>query len=94
MSFTIKTIKKSLWQETVWEIYISKTVQITNVNIINRETIAYLLPETKTNYYVNLNEKNLTDNKQFWWIVKPLLSDKIKSSKKINRTERNSWYGW
>ena len=25
-----------------------------------------LLPETKTNYYVNLNEKNLTDNKQFW----------------------------
>ena len=45
MSFINKTVKKPLWQETVWEIYISKTVQITNVNIINRETIAYLFYE-------------------------------------------------
>ena len=32
---------------------------------------------------MNLNEQDLTDNKQFWRTVKPLLSDKIKSSKKI-----------
>ena len=25
-----------------------------------------LLRKTKTNYYANLNEKDLTDNKQFW----------------------------
>ena len=30
------------------------------------------------NYYANLNGKDLTDNRQFWQIVKPLLSDKIK----------------
>ena len=51
-----------------------------------------LLQKTKTNYYVNLNEKDLTDNKQFWRTVKLLLSDKIKSSEKNNlgRTKRKS----
>ena len=42
-----------------------------------------LLRKTKTNYYANLNEKDLTDNKQFWRTVTPLLSDKTKSSEKI-----------
>ena len=37
---------------------------------------------------MNLNEKDLTDNKQFWQTVKPLLSDKIKSSKKITLIEQ------
>ena len=36
----------------------------------------------------NLNEKYLTDNKQFWRTVKPLLSGKIKSSKKITLVEQ------
>ena len=47
-----------------------------------------LLRKTKTNYYENLNEKELTDNKQFWRTVKPLLSDKIKSSEKITLVEQ------
>ena len=47
-----------------------------------------LLRKTKTNYYANLNEKDLTDNKQFWRTVKPLLSDKIKSSEKITLVEQ------
>ena len=47
-----------------------------------------LLRKTKTNYYGSLNEKYLTDNKQFWRTVKPLLSDKNKSSKKITLVEQ------
>ena len=39
-------------------------------------------------YYANLNEKDLTDNKQFWQTVKPSLSDKIKLSKKITLVEQ------
>ena len=58
------------------------------MNTINRETIAYLLLKTKTEYYGNLNEKDLIDNKQFWRTVKPLLSDKIKSSEKITLVEQ------
>ena len=42
----------------------------------------------KTNYYANLNEKDLTDNKQFWRTVKPLFSDKIISSEKITLVEK------
>ena len=49
-----------------------------------------LLRKTKTNYYASSNEKVLSDNKQFWRTVKPLLSDKIKSSEKTGRSERNS----
>ena len=33
--------------------------------------------------YGNLNEKDLIDNKKFWKTVKPLFSDKVKSSEKI-----------
>ena len=47
-----------------------------------------LLRETKTKYYANLNERDLTDNKQFWRTVKPALSDKIKSSEKITLVEQ------
>ena len=37
------------------------------------------LRKTKTSYYENLNEKDLTNNKQFWRTVKPLFTlDKIK----------------
>ena len=37
---------------------------------------------------MNLNDKNLTNNKQFWRTVKPLLSDQIKSSEKITLVEQ------
>ena len=48
-----------------------------------------LLRKTKTQYYSNLDEKNVTDNKAFWKTVKPFLSDKITSKEKITLTEEN-----
>ena len=39
--------------------------------------------KTKNDYYVNLNVKDIVDNKQFCRTVKPLLSDKTKSNDKI-----------
>ena len=97
MPFINKTIRKLLWREAVWEKYISKTVQIaTNVNIINRETIAYLFYEKqKLTIMWTWMEKILLIISNFVRAVKPLLSDKIKSSEKnnIGRTKRNSWYG-
>ena len=41
-----------------------------------------LLRKTKKMYYSNLEEKNVKDNKRFWKIVKPLLSDKLTQGKK------------
>ena len=34
------------------------------------------LRKTKMNYYGNLNEKDIRDNKKFWETAKPFLSDK------------------
>ena len=42
-----------------------------------------LLRKTKKDYYGNLNEKDVIDNKKIWKTVKPLFSDKAKSSEKI-----------
>ena len=39
--------------------------------------------KTKNDYYVNLNVKDIVDNKQFCRTVKPLLSDKTKSNDNI-----------
>ena len=52
-----------------------------------RNKCVSLLRKTKTNYYGNLNEKDITDYKKFWKTVKPLLSDKSKSSDKIHLSE-------
>ena len=35
-----------------------------------------LIRKTKIEYFSNLNEKNITDNKQFWNTIKPFFSDK------------------
>ena len=34
-------------------------------------------------YFANLNEKDIVDNRKFWQIVKPFLSEKLKSREKI-----------
>ena len=46
-----------------------------------------LLKKAKNEFYQNLDEKNVIDNKKFWKTVKPLLSDKSVSREKINLTE-------
>ena len=42
-----------------------------------------LLRKSNREYYQNLSVKNVCDNKNFWKVVKPLLSNKIMSSEKI-----------
>ena len=41
-----------------------------------------LLRKNKGEFYSNLNEKKLCDNKKFWGVVKPILSNKIVSNEK------------
>ena len=55
--------------------------------IKQRNYCVSLLRKTKKDHYANLNEKDVPDNRQFWREVKPLLSDKIKSSDKITLVE-------
>ena len=39
-------------------------------------------------YFANLNEKKISDNKTFWKTIKPFLSDKITSTQKIKLIEK------
>ena len=48
-----------------------------------RNLCVSLLRKTKKDYYANLNEKDIADNKKFWQTVKPLFSDKEKLKEKI-----------
>ena len=52
-----------------------------------RNKCVSLLRKTKMNYYGNLNEKDITGNKNFWKTVKPFLSDKSINSDKIHLNE-------
>ena len=48
-----------------------------------------LLRKKKREYYSNLDEKKICDNKTFWKIFKPMLSKKIKSNERITRIEND-----
>ena len=48
-----------------------------------------LLRKFKREYYSNLDEKKICDNKTFWNIVKPMLSKKIKSNERITLNEND-----
>ena len=43
-----------------------------------------LLRKSKTNYYANLDAKKVSDNKLFWKVIKPSLSDKSCMCQKTN----------
>ena len=47
-----------------------------------------LLRKSKSNYFENLNEKNINDNKTFWKAIKSFLSDKKRSTNKITLIDK------
>ena len=46
-----------------------------------------LLRKSKTNYYANLDEKKVSDNKLFWKVIKPSFSYKSCVKEQINLVE-------
>ena len=48
-----------------------------------RNWCASLLRKEKKKYFANLNEKDITDNKNFWQTIKPFLSEKLNREKKL-----------
>ena len=47
-----------------------------------------VLIKSKTNYYANLDEKKVSDNKLFWKVIKPSFSDKSRVKEQINLVEK------
>ena len=71
--------------------YLKKIRSSQNKNLYTKQRnfCVSLLRKTEKKLYVNLNHKDIADNKQFWRTVKPLLSDKSKSNEKITLAEDN-----
>ena len=53
-----------------------------------RNYCVYLLKKSKTSYYANLDEKKVSDNKLFWKVIKPSLSDESSVKEQINFVEK------
>ena len=55
-----------------------------------RNLCVTLLRKSKREYFGNLDEKKLCDNKKFWSVVKPILSNKVVSNEKVTLIEDNN----
>ena len=75
-----KIFLKQLWKDWNLEITIQNKKQKkktdANRTLYKKQSCVYLLRKSKTNYYANLDEKKKSDNKIFWKVIKPSLSDK------------------
>ena len=70
------------------KLYLKDKTETSRIAYIKqRNYCVSLLRKTKKYNYANLDEKDIADNKQFWKTVKPLLSNKVKSSEKITLVE-------
>ena len=83
--FMTKALSKAIMQRTRFRNKFLKNPTSENRLIYNsqRNFCLSLLRKEKREYFENLNEKDITDNGTFWHIVKPFLSDKIKSRENI-----------
>ena len=83
--FMTKAFSKATLQRTRFRNKFLKNPTTENRLIYNRQRnfCLSLLRKEKREYFANLNEKVITDNRTFWHIVKPVLSDKIKSTENI-----------
>ena len=55
-----------------------------------RNLCVTLQRKSKREFSGNLNEKKLCDNKKFWGVVQPALSNKVVSNEKITLFEQDS----
>ena len=85
MPFMNKSLARAhMKRSRLRNLYLKKKTETTRLAYIKqRNYCVSLLRKTKKDHYANLDEKDVADNKQFWRIIKPLLSDKVKSSDKI-----------
>ena len=81
-SFIKKTLSKAITLRTnLRNKFLKNTSNESKTNYVKqRNNCVSLLRKTNREYYRNLDEKKIYDNKTFWKIVKPMLSKKIKSN--------------
>ena len=91
-SFVTKTLRKAIMHRCKFKnIYNKKR---TNDNMANqkkqRNFCVNLLCKTKTDYFQNLNIRDLSDNRKFWKTIKPYFSNKGLNSNKLLLKEKGN----
>ena len=87
--FLNKTLSKAIMQRTKLRNKFLKDPTEHNKTSYTKQRnwCVSLLRKEKNEYFANLNEKDIIDNKNFWQTVKPFLSEKLKSREKITLVE-------
>ena len=79
-----KTLRKAIMHRSrLKNIYIRKRNDKNWENNKQRNFFVDLLRKTKTEYFKNLNVKDLSDNRKFWKTIKPYFSNKGLNSIKL-----------
>ena len=83
--FMTKAYSKAIMPRTRLRNKFLKNPTDSNKVLYNRQRnyCVSLLRKEKKEYFANLNEKTISDNRKFWHTVKPFLSDKVKSKEAI-----------
>ena len=77
--FMAKALSKSIMERTRFINTFANKLAYTK----QRKCCVSRLRKVKREYFANLNEKNITDNRKFWQTVNPFLSEKNISREKI-----------
>ena len=56
---------------------------------VTLKALCITLEKTKREFYGNINEKDVKDNKSFWKTVKPFLSEKVMTQNKLTLIDKN-----
>ena len=90
MSFATKDLSKAIMKRSKLTNYYLKNKTDANRMLYKKQRnyCVSLFKKSKTNYYANLDEKKVSDNKLFWKVIKPSLSDKSCVKEQINLVEK------
>ena len=90
-SFMTKTITKAIMRRSRLRNKYLKNKSLINKVAYNKQRnyCVSLVKKEKKKYFNNINPNDVTDNRRFWSITKPLFSDKTPTRKKITLIENN-----
>ena len=84
-----KTLSKTIMQRSkLRKLFLKKRTDENRNNYVEQRNLCVtLLQKSKREFFGSLNETHFWDNKKFWGVVKPLLSNKVVYNERITRVE-------
>ena len=81
-------LKASMQRSKLRNLFLKKTTEENRNNYVKQRNLCVTpLRKSKREFFGSLNETHLCDNKKFWGVVKPLLSNKVVCNERITLVE-------